>query len=188
MTQLAFRFDPDRCFGCQGCVGACANVNGTPPDLLWRQVLKLPPEAGSSGTVYLSLACNHCEGAPCVRACPAEALTKRASDGAVLHDATRCLGCRYCQMACSFGAIHWDAVRKVVSKCQLCTDRRDRGREPACVATCFAGALGLAPLTDMEGLPRATPGFLHLPGARPAIRFGGGSGAFPPPCSTVEEP
>ncbi len=169
MTQRCFTFDPTRCFGCQGCVGACANVNGT-EDRFWRRVHKLPPEAGSSATTYLSMACNHCEQAPCAAACPTEALRKR-EDGVVLHDATRCMGCRYCQMACPYDAPQWDPVRGVIAKCHLCADRLDQGLEPACVATCFAGALGLSTLEEVGDLPREAPGLVHLPGARPALRL-----------------
>lgn len=172
MTQLGFLFDPSRCFGCQGCVAACVNTNGTPPDLFWRRVHKLPPEPNDSHTQYLSISCNHCENAPCVAACPAEALRKRPEDGIVVHDATVCLGCRYCQMACPYNAPQWDEARGVISKCNLCVERLDQGLEPACVATCFAGALQLIQLDEgREAWVKEAPGLCHLPKAKPSIRF-----------------
>lgn len=171
MTRLGFAFDPSRCFGCHGCTAACVNVNATPPGLFWRHVHPLPPEPGTSTTTYLSMSCNHCNGAPCAAGCPAEALVKRP-DGLVLHDAERCLGCRYCEMACPYGAIQWDEARQVVSKCHLCAPRLDAGREPACVATCFAGALALVDL-DVPGAPEPVPhpGLPLLPGVGPNLRL-----------------
>ena len=76
MKQRIFVFHPRQCFGCFGCTAACANANHTLPGLLWRQVLKLPPNEGDHGTVYLSVSCNHCTCAPCVEACPSEALKR----------------------------------------------------------------------------------------------------------------
>ncbi len=174
MRQRVFVFDPERCFGCLGCVAACAAANRTPVGLLYREVLKLPPVQGRSDTRYLSLACNHCEKAPCVAACPNRALAKRADDGVVQHDPERCMGCRYCQMACPYGAIRWDCGRGVVAKCGFCRERLDAGREPACVETCFSGALRME-LIDFGDEPAAhrkeLPGFLHHPEVGPAIRF-----------------
>jgi len=179
--RLGFSFDPDRCFGCLGCVAACANANGTPEDLFWRRVHKLPPEPGSSRTVYLSMACNHCDAAPCAQACPAGALTKRP-DGVVQHHPEACIGCRCCQMACPYEAPQWDAARGVISKCGLCHDRLDQGREPACVETCFAGALRLLRLEDgAAGGGTEAAGLIHLPEAGPMLRIASGPpGAFPP--------
>jgi len=174
MKQRVFILATDRCFGCAGCVAACAEENRTAPGLFWRTLLKLPPEDGDHRTVVLSLACNHCAEAPCVTACPSRALVKRPEDGVVTFEETRCLGCRYCQMACPYDAIRWDDARRVISKCQFCAPRLDRGEEPACVATCFAGALTQR-VVDLEdepaGAEREAPGFHHDPAVRPAIRF-----------------
>jgi Fe-S-cluster-containing dehydrogenase component len=174
MKQRVFIFDPKRCFGCNGCTAACSNANGTPPGLLWRTVHKLPPAPGDHFTVYLSVSCNHCADAPCVTACPSNALEKRASDGVVIHHADKCIGCRYCQMACPYDAIKWDEVRGVVSKCHFCHERLDAGREPACVETCFAGALMQTVIeTDEEpsGWSTEAPGLRHLEAVNPSIRF-----------------
>ena len=186
MKQRVFVFAPDRCFGCLGCTAACAATHETPAGLFWREVLKLPPEDGDHRTVYLSHACNHCEDSPCARACPTGALVKRSEDGVVLHRDWRCIGCRYCQMACPYDAIRYDVARGVVMKCNFCADRLDAGREPACVETCFAGALGQRVIdTDDEpaGLAREAPGFTPITAGRPSIRFVCGPARPLPKCA-----
>lgn len=174
MTRRVFVFDPSACFGCLGCVAACAAANRTPAGLFWRQVLKVPPENGRNDTVYLSLACNHCDNAPCAAACPSNALKKDPATGAVVHDPDACLGCRYCQMACPYDAIRWDEDKRTVSKCDFCVERLGRGEEPACVATCFSGALRCETIADgpePKALDRETLGFKTAPGTDPGIRF-----------------
>jgi Fe-S-cluster-containing dehydrogenase component len=191
VTQRFFIVDLSKCFGCYGCVAACANVNGTPAGIFWRRLHKLPPVHGSSALRWLPLACNHCENPPCVAACPSNALIKRAEDGVVLHLEERCLGCRYCRMACPFEAISWDAERGLVSKCHFCHERLAEGREPACVETCFAGALTQV-VSDGEpgdAAEREVPGFVVEGDVKPSVRFVTGEEAgpsagkriFPPP-------
>jgi Fe-S-cluster-containing dehydrogenase component len=175
VKQRVFIVDLERCFGCLGCVAACANANATPPGILWRVLHKLPPEQGSSSTRWLSLACNHCENPPCVAGCPSGALYKREEDGVVLWREEKCLGCRYCQMACPFDAIRWEEGNGLVSKCHFCHERLEEGREPACVETCFAGALSQRvieiPGDGIQGTAREAPGFVHEPRVGPAVRF-----------------
>ncbi len=175
--QRFFVFEPARCFGCNGCVAACANANGTPVGVLWRTLHKLPPRQGDHHTVYLSVSCNHCENPPCARGCPAKALEKRETDGVVIHHRDKCLGCRYCQMACPYDAIKWDDEGGVVSKCLFCHERLREEREPACVETCFGGALKLETVEDgdipkgLAELKKESPGLVHLEDIGPSIRF-----------------
>jgi anaerobic dimethyl sulfoxide reductase subunit B len=174
--QRLFIFDTARCFGCNGCTAACANANETPGGVLWRTVHKLPPHEGDHRTVYLSVSCNHCENPPCVRGCPANALEKRESDGVVIHHKEKCLGCRYCQMACPYDAIKWHEEAGVVGKCHFCYERLDEGREPACVETCFGGALRtrLAGTDELKELTeKESPGMIYIKAVLPAIRFDG---------------
>lgn len=172
--QRYFIFHPQRCFGCNGCVAACINANNTGADAAWRGLHKLPPKDGHHQTVYLSVSCNHCENPPCVDACPSNALEKREEDGVVLHHPDKCLGCRYCQMACPYDAIKWEEEEKVVSKCHFCHERLAEGREPACVETCFAGALKME-LLDPEDIPSEyeteSPGLVRLSEVGPCILF-----------------
>ena len=179
MKQRYFIFDPNLCFGCNGCVAACAAANGT-GIVWWRRVHKLLPPGGSSGMKWISLSCNHCADPPCVKACPSSALLKRSSDGVVLHREDRCLGCRYCQMACPYDAIRWNAELGIVGKCHYCHERLDSGREPVCVETCFAGALAQlvveCPL-ELSGFGLEYPGFAHIKTVAPSILFSDKPGA-----------
>jgi len=96
--------------------------------------------------------CNHCYNPPCCRVCPTRATFKRKSDGVVMMDMHRCIGCRFCMAACPFGArsFNWGDPRKyikeedqnpeyptrmkgVVEKCQFCAERLAKGQMPACV-------------------------------------------------------
>ncbi len=108
--------------------------------------------------------CNHCENPPCVRACPTQATWKRESDGIVLMDFHRCIGCRFCMAACPFGARSFnfrdprDFIRNinkkyphrmkgVVEKCNFCAERLAVGQMPACVEV-SEGKLAFGDLDD----------------------------------------
>jgi anaerobic dimethyl sulfoxide reductase subunit B (iron-sulfur subunit) len=144
-----FRFDSVNCSGCKACQMACKDRNDTPAGVLWRRVYEV---AGGSWrkegqawvpevTAYnLSIACNHCENPVCLDGCPAKAISKRA-DGIILIDSDKCLGCRYCEWACPYGAPQFDAARGVMTKCDLCAELIDAGESPACVRACPMRAL-----------------------------------------------
>ena len=173
MSGAGFLLDLHRCVGCGACVLACRIENGRVEAAPWRRVLPLNLRRHPAGpTYFLSLACHHCERPACLRGCPSGAYEKRA-DGIVVHHEDRCLGCRYCEMACPFGAPRYDADRGVMSKCHLCAPRVDEGRNPACVAACPTEALRLRQSESDEARPTAAlvPGFADPAGCGPSIRF-----------------
>jgi len=94
------------------------------------------------------MACMHCGEPACVAVCPAGAITKRAEDGIVVVDQNKCIGCHYCFFACPFGVPQY-GDDGTMQKCNLCLDRLAAGKEPACVATCPAGALHAGKLSDL---------------------------------------
>ncbi len=113
----------------------------------------------------LLLLCNHCDNPPCVRVCPTKATFKR-SDGIVMQDMHRCIGCRFCMAACPYGArsFNWRDPRPyirvenkeyptrtigVVEKCTFCTERIAKGLQPACVEE-SNGALLFGDLEDPD--------------------------------------
>jgi molybdopterin-containing oxidoreductase family iron-sulfur binding subunit len=110
--------------------------------------------------------CNHCENPPCVRACPTQSTWKRESDGVVLMDFHRCIGCRFCMAACPFGARSFNyrdprpfikeinvkfptRAKGVVEKCNFCVERLAVGQLPACVEV-SEGKLAFGDLYDPE--------------------------------------
>ena len=84
---------------------------------------------------YLPFACQHCEDAPCARACPKEAIYRDSELVRTVIDYNRCVGCRMCVHACPFGAVSFDEERGRPFKCDLCNG------DPQCVQFCEPGAL-----------------------------------------------
>jgi len=170
-----FLLDLNRCVGCGACVLACRIQNALPEGVTWRRILTLNQRRAPKGPTYhFSLACHHCEDPPCARACPSGALVKRP-DGVVFLQEELCIGCRYCEMACPFGAPSFDARRGVMTKCHFCAPRQEAGLDPACTEACPTGALQFAPdLTATRGTfeaPAGTPGFADPGDAGPNLRL-----------------
>lgn len=158
--RWAMVIDQSKCTGCGYCTLACRAHNDIAPGIEWNTVLESGQVAGEK--VYLPRPCMHCEQAPCVDVCPVKASVHRA-DGIVLMDYDRCIGCRYCEVACPYGArsFNWEAFtgrnaavprwgepevarrpRGVVEKCTFCVHRIDRGL-----------SLGLTPGVDSNATP-----------------------------------
>jgi formate dehydrogenase iron-sulfur subunit len=141
----ALLFDSTLCIGCKFCEAACAERQGVPYDeKLGAQEhlsdLKLTAiVTGESG--FMRRLCMHCADPACASVCPVAAFTKTA-DGPVLYDEAKCIGCRYCMLACPFQvpAYQWDSRLPIVKKCDLCADRIAAGGVTACTEICPTGA------------------------------------------------
>ena len=136
--KMIFDLDMDRCCACGACAVACMDQNDIeiteePP---LRKVFAME---GTNGHAYISMACMHCEDAPCIVACPVGCLSKDER-GLTVYDSTSCIGCHSCAMACPFGAPTYNRFGKM-QKCDGCAERLSHGLEPACVRTCSLGAL-----------------------------------------------
>lgn len=137
----AILVDTTKCIGCGACVAACKEVNGLPPagDNLIN--LELSAETlnvvESHGSIYVRRFCMHCQDPTCASVCPVGAFRKTAS-GPVIYDADKCIGCRYCMVACPFGIprYEWKAVSPKVKKCTMCAPRQAKGEQPACTEAC----------------------------------------------------
>jgi len=135
--QFRFHFDMSKCIGCKCCVVACNEQNGNPADINWRRVGEI--EGGwypNTQRLHLSMGCNHCVEPTCLTGCPVDAYSKDAITGVVIHSADACIGCQYCTWNCSYGVPQYNPERGVVGKCDMCHNRLEEGREPACVSAC----------------------------------------------------
>jgi Fe-S-cluster-containing dehydrogenase component len=107
-------------------------------------------------TVHFPRSCLHCAEPACVTVCPTGASYKRTSDGIVLVDEDKCIGCKLCSWACPYGAREFDTDVGVMKKCTLCVDRiyneniPEEDRVPACVAACPTGARHFGDLGDPD--------------------------------------
>ena len=149
MEKMIFDFDPSLCTACCACVMACMDQNdvdverGQHP---FRNAAELESREGERFS-FLSVACMHCEDAPCVEGCPSACLYKDPESGFTLYDNTNCIGCHSCAMACPFGAPSFNGEGKMV-KCDGCVERLRRGMIPACVRVCPTGALTCRPESE----------------------------------------
>ncbi len=142
MEAKGFIFDFSKCVGCHACLVACYNENHTTPPISWRQISSQNPiKVPLSGFINLSLACNHCDDAPCLKSCPAKAYTKDNQTNAIIHNPNHCIGCTFCTWACPFDAPKYNSNKGVVEKCNFCNDRLKEGLTPACTSACPTGAL-----------------------------------------------
>jgi formate dehydrogenase iron-sulfur subunit len=155
---VAMLYDTTLCIGCKACQNACKDWNGNPAELDPSGLYDAPQELSADTWTIIQLyegdgeysfsrkGCMHCVDPACVSACPVHALEK-TTEGPVVYDPKRCIGCRYCMVACPFDVprFEWNEVIPVVDKCTFCTtegrNRLEQGLGPACADACPAGAL-----------------------------------------------
>ncbi|HET8538535.1 MAG TPA: 4Fe-4S dicluster domain-containing protein [Anaeromyxobacter sp.] len=183
--RWAMVIDERKCLtrgGCDACVQACHRAHNVPRmadpkhDVKWvwkerfehvfpdRVTPYTPATMKERPTLVL---CNHCDNPPCVRVCPTQSTWKRA-DGLVMMDMHRCIGCRYCVVACPYGSRSFNfedprpaiageptdyptRTKGVVEKCTFCAERLAAGQRPLCVEACEGigcGALTFGDLGD----------------------------------------
>jgi tetrathionate reductase subunit B len=178
-TSAAFRWtmvaEVDKCDGCKICEEACKDENNLPRyegdnskfDVYWMRVLDIKEEVSGVNTEEnpIPVPCMHCEKPPCTHVCPTKASFRR-KDGIVLVDKHRCIGCRYCIIACPYRVRYmifkdipddqWTnrqvpkLMRGVASKCSYCVHRVDQGILPRCVVECPNNVLHFGDRNDPE--------------------------------------
>lgn len=184
MPQFGWTLDLRRCVGCNACVIACKAENNTAPQLSpltvrhghavavnYRQVVTV--EAGAYPAVtrtFVTMACNHCEAPACMASCPVGAITKDAVTGVVTIDQATCIGCRYCQWACPYGAPQFNEATEKVEKCTGCAHRLAVGLLPACATSCPSRALHYVP-DFVAGASTPPTGFADPALTHPSINF-----------------
>lgn len=148
--MLGWLVDTRRCFGCHACEVSCKSENDVPLGKFIRQTIyKDVGEYPKVARVFLPMACQHCEDAPCIKACPCGALHKEVG-GTVAVNYEVCSGHGTCAEVCPYGAIYLDPVAKQAVKCHNCYHRLEHDMEPACVPTCPSEALYFGDLNDPE--------------------------------------
>ncbi len=167
-NAVAMLYDATLCIGCKACVSKCKEVNGMPPvphgeDDMWDAALDLSGDTLNiikmyrdgeahykdkevDGYSFIKRSCMHCVDAGCVSVCPVSAMLKDDVTGIVSHDKDRCIGCRYCVVACPYNVPRFeiDEAFGQIQKCQFCNqpgvERLDKGMLPGCVEVCPTGA------------------------------------------------
>jgi formate dehydrogenase iron-sulfur subunit len=139
--SIGLLFDSTRCIGCGACSAACKEANALPLPIEGHTTAYTWTTVEHVSGVNVRRLCFHCEEPTCASVCPVSALQK-TSAGPVVYDASRCIGCRYCIMACPFGVpkYQWDQAIPIVGKCILCAERVGRGLPTACASVCPTGA------------------------------------------------
>ena len=140
--------DNRKCIGCHACTVACKQEHDVPLGVNRTYVKQV--EVGRYPNVrrhFQVTRCNQCADAPCVEICPTTAMFQRP-DGIVDFDRSRCIGCQACMAACPYDAIYIDPVSHSAEKCNFCTNRIDRGLQPACVTVCPTQAIFVGNLED----------------------------------------
>jgi len=156
--QKAFYFDSSRCSGCKTCQIACKDKHNLNNSIKWRKVYEVcggdwvqnaQTWISNLGAYNVSLSCNHCQDPICMKSCPNKAIYK-TEEGVVLIDESKCMGCQYCEWACPYDALTLDKETGVMTKCTMCYDYLEEGKEPACVAACPMRVLEIGDLDELE--------------------------------------
>ena len=149
----AILYDSTRCVGCQTCEFSCAEAHNLPEPTGY-------PEAGkirktdetcrtvvnayetSQGEVYVKRQCMHCNQPACASACLTQAMHKTI-EGPVIWREDKCMGCRYCMVSCPFDVpkFEYHSANPKITKCNMCFERQEEGKLPACVENCPGEAL-----------------------------------------------
>ncbi len=135
----------EKCMGCHSCEFACAVAHSSSRDM--DKIVQSGEKPGnrisveSFGRKAVPVNCRHCEEAACILACPTGAVHRDGPGEPVIVDTDRCIGCRMCVQACPFGVMTMTPDGKSALKCDLCIERLEVGKEPACVTACITGAL-----------------------------------------------
>jgi formate dehydrogenase iron-sulfur subunit len=172
--------DTTLCVGCRACEAACSEANGLPPPPEEDKVFQSRRDTSSTAfTVvnrtekapgvprYAKKQCMHCIAPACASACPVRAMDKLPT-GPVVYDAGKCMGCRYCMVACPFDVpkYEYESAMPRVRKCSFCAARQAKGLKPACTEVCPSGALTFGKRSELldqahERIYRSPDRYLH---------------------------
>lgn len=141
----ALLYDATKCIGCKACEQACAEQNQLPYDEAHGAQDHLSCEKLTAvlavGDKYMRKLCMNCDEPTCVSVCLVGAF-KKTEQGPVVYDEEKCIGCRYCMLACPFQVptYQWSSRTPIVKKCNMCANRVAAGQPTACAEICPTGA------------------------------------------------
>ena len=147
MPRYAMYIDVGRCIGCYACVVGCNNWHEDDGHRI-RIMDTMKGKYPDVSRWIFPIFCMQCENAPCINACPEDAIYKE--DGIVVINEDKCIGCGECKGVCPYGAIYIDEERGRAIKCDLCLERIKKGLNPFCVDVCPTDALLFGDLDDPE--------------------------------------
>ena len=187
-TRYGMVIDLRRCINCHACTVACKMENGISQGS-WSRLdtvggQQLDTASGrypNLSMIYLPRLCVHCQSAPCVEVCPTGACYQ-GEDGIVLVDYDKCVGCKYCLVACPYEVRYYNEEGSgyfaaelapneqsdyqghklgVSEKCTFCMHRVERGEQPACVEACAQSARHFGDLNDPQSEVSRLVAFRH---------------------------
>ncbi|MEM0312971.1 MAG: 4Fe-4S dicluster domain-containing protein [Candidatus Bathyarchaeia archaeon] len=126
--------EPGKCTGCSLCEYVCALEK---KEAVWNPLRSRIRVIRVTPAFNLAMACRFCEDAPCIKACPRDALTQSEENGVIKVNEVKCDGCGWCVQACPYGGIAVHPDKRSVLVCDLCDGK------PQCIEFCPEEALGL---------------------------------------------
>jgi formate dehydrogenase iron-sulfur subunit len=151
-NEVGVLMDATQCVGCRSCQRACKLANNLPSTgrevtlsattLTVIDMVNISPSPKNPVLKPIKRQCMHCDNPACASVCPVGALYKK-DDGTVAYDADKCIGCRYCMVACPFGIpkYNWNSANPKINKCTRACMANGKLDRPACVQACPAQAL-----------------------------------------------
>jgi len=147
MSRYTLWHDERNCVGCSACEVQCKVNKGLGPGPSLCKIIRVEGKdmATSPSLGFVFMPCFHCEQAVCMTVCPTGAMRRRDRDGIVYVEASQCIGCKSCILACPWGACQWNPETGKAIKCDYCMDRLDQGLAPSCVTVCMTQCLSFTP-------------------------------------------
>ncbi|MCU4973935.1 4Fe-4S dicluster domain-containing protein [Halobacteria archaeon AArc-m2/3/4] len=183
-VQMGMVIDTDQCIACLKCSEACKEENNTDRGAQWMHVFRYEEdEYGETRAGQMPRPCQHCSEPSCTYVCPTQSRFKREEDGIVVTDYDRCIGCKYCEVACPYGVnflgkneptekspgffgsetdqndrhVGGPPPAGVMGKCTFCVHRQDDSAQrgtTACEDDCPVDAIHFGDMNDSESDPR----------------------------------
>jgi carbon-monoxide dehydrogenase iron sulfur subunit len=157
----AIMINIEKCLACKSCEIACA-VAHSKSCVLEEAIAESPKPrkrvtVEAAGEFAVPIQCRHCEVPLCVEICPTGAIRRQSEESpVVIIDRDLCIGCKLCMLICPLGVLQIGPEGRAIIKCDMCLERMEEGRQPACVEACPTKALMLVSLQEVTRPKRRT--------------------------------